>query len=396
MIARAPRALGLITATLVITAALGALACGDDDSTLLEGNDDSGTDEDQHPHDAGDDDAGGDAGGPTVPELDASWTKIEPGGDTICARGDAFHFFVRGGSVNKLVILFDGGGACWNAATCGLADQLFSPIADEELPEPGDGIANNDDEENPFRDWYQVFIPYCTGDIHWGNAVTTYQPEGDAPEITIHHKGQVNTRAVLDWVYEEFSAPETVFVTGVSAGAYGSIGWAPDVIEHYPDSYVAQLGDCGAGVITDSFFEDSFPSWNAESLIPEWVDVPLSELALEDLYIAVANHYPDKFFGQYNTNNDENQRLYYVAMGGLDEDWSPKMHEKIDAIIDGAPTFRSYIAGGVKHVVLPYPEFYTYQSDGVRLRDWVADIANGEPVDNVACTDCDEPELYEP
>jgi hypothetical protein len=47
-------------------------------------------------------------------------------------------------------------------------------------------------------------------------------------------------------------------------------------------------------------------------------------------------------------------------------------------------------------VVLPYPEFYTYQVDGVRVRDWVADIADGTPVDNVACTDCDEPELYEP
>ena len=357
------------------------LGCGDDDPMVLNGNDpDASFDE------------------PEVPELDDGWTKIAPGGDTICARGDDFHFFVRGGSVNKLVIMFDGGGACWDAVTCGLADRIFSPIADETLPDPGEGIGDDDDEENPFRDWYQVFIPYCTGDIHWGDAVTTYDPEGDAPEITVHHKGQVNTRAVLDWVYERFESPERIFVTGVSAGAYGSIGWAPHIIEHYPDSKIAQLGDCGAGVITDTFFMDSFPSWNAESQIPDWIeglDVSLEELALDDLYIGIANHYPEHFFGQINTHNDENQRFYYVAMGGADEDWSPKMHEKVETIIDRAPTFRSYIAGGTKHVVLPYPEFYTYQVDGVRLRDWVADIANGEAVDTVHCTDCEEPELFE-
>jgi len=171
-------------------------------------------------------------------------------------------------------------------------------------------------------------------------------------------------------------------------------------MEHYPDSYVAQMGDSGAGVITDTFFEDSFPAWKADAVIPDWIDgldVPLSELALEDLYIAAANHYPKNFFGQYNTDNDENQRLYYTAMGGKDEDWSPKMREKIAAIMTGAPSFRSFIAGGVKHVVLPYPEFYSYQADGVRVRDWIADIADGKPVDNVDCgSKCAEAELYEP
>lgn len=371
------------------------LGCGDDDENRVA---DASSEPDT---DAGDGDAGGDAGGDAavvLPDLEETWTAIEPGGETTCARGDDFRFFVRGGTVNKLAIVFDGGGACWDATTCGLADAIFSPTADEELPEPGDGIGDKTNPENPFKDWYHVFIPYCTGDIHWGDSVMTYQPEGDGDPITIQHKGRVNTQAVLDWVYERFEQPETIFVTGVSAGAYGSIGWAPHIIQHYPNSYVVQLGDSGAGVITDTFFEDSFPSWNADALIPDWIeglDVPLTELKLENLYIELANHYPNSFFSQFNTDNDENQRFYYTAMGGLDEDWSPKMHEKIDAIIEGAPTFRSYIAGGIQHVVLPYPEFYTYTVGETRLRDWVADIANGEPVENVQCTDCADAGIYE-
>jgi len=332
-----------------------------------------------------------------VPELGPDWLAIEPGGETSCARGDEFRFFVRGGSINRLVIVFDGGGACWDAFTCSVADAIFSPTADEMLPDPGEGIADNTDPENPFREWYQVFIPYCTGDIHWGDNVMTYQPEDGQPEVTIQHKGQVNTRAVLDWVYERFSRPESILVTGMSAGSYGSIGWAPHIIEHYPDSDVAQLGDCGAGVITDTFFEDSFPSWNAGSLIPAWIeglDVPLSELTLDDLYIELANAYPNHRFSQYNTHNDENQRFYYTAMGGADADWSPKMREKIATIIAAAPGFRSFIAGGVQHVVLPRVEFYTYAADGVRVRDWVEDIAYGNAVDNVDCgSECAEPDI---
>ncbi|MBK9749732.1 MAG: hypothetical protein IPO91_23560 [Chloroflexi bacterium] len=41
--------------------------------------------------------------------------------------------------------------------------------------------------------------------------------------------------------------------------------------------------------------------------------------------------------------------------------------------------------------MLPRGEFYSYAVNGVRLRDWVADIATGRNVDTVACTNCDAP-----
>ena len=52
------------------------------------------------------------------------------------------------------------------------------------------GISDFQNAENPFADWYQVFIPYCTGDVHWGNNTETYVPEMGDP-ITIHHRGKV-------------------------------------------------------------------------------------------------------------------------------------------------------------------------------------------------------------
>lgn len=341
--------------------------------------------------------------GPRVADIAQSWQAIVPGGETTCARGGEFKFFVRGGSVNKVAIVFDGGGACWDALTCSIADQVFSPVVDETetlLTEVGDGTGAYDNPENPLKDWFTVFIPYCSGDIHWGDSVTTYGG-GDSgfPEVTISHKGRANVQSALDWVYENFEAPERIMVTGYSAGSYGSLGWAPHIIEHYPDSNVVQVGDCGAGVITETFFQDSFPSWNAADIVPTWVDgldVPIEEIALSDFYINLSNHYPEQRFSQINTNNDENQRFFYEAMGGLDADWSPKMNASIDAIVAAAPTFRSYIGWGEQHVLSPYAEFYTMQVDGVRLRDWVADLIEGREVENVKCTDCVTEELYVP
>ena len=189
---------------------------------------------------------------PSVPDdLNEGWNEFLPGGDSICSRGTDFAYFVRKGTVNKVVIDFIGGGACWNQQTCSIADAIFNPDVENVRNAIEAGIPfgyyDTSKEDNPFRDWYHVVIPYCTGDIHWGDNVQTYGSGAD--ELTIHHKGAVNTRAVLDWVYDSFSAPEQVFVTGCSAGSYGSVMWAPHIAEQYPDSKIIQFGDSGAGII---------------------------------------------------------------------------------------------------------------------------------------------------
>ncbi|MBK9371732.1 MAG: hypothetical protein IPN01_36495 [Deltaproteobacteria bacterium] len=120
-----------------------------------------------------------------------------------------------------------------------------------------EGVYDLTDPQNPFVDWYHVIVPYCTGDIHWGDAVTTYGEGEDA--VTIEHKGAVNTRAILDWVESQFSGPEQIVVTGCSAGAYGSAMWAPHIQRMYPNAQVNQIGDGGAGVVTTDFFANSFP-----------------------------------------------------------------------------------------------------------------------------------------
>ncbi|MFO0746009.1 MAG: pectin acetylesterase-family hydrolase [Myxococcota bacterium] len=187
---------------------------------------------------------------------------VEPGGDTICSRGTPYRFFAYGGDTKKIVIDFEGGGACWNAQTCSVADAIFAPEAETEAeldaaaldPDIG-GIYKLDDPANPVQGWSLIHLPYCTGDVHWGNATHEYNAS-----LTVNHRGFANTMAVLDWTKDRYPDPDVIFITGCSAGAYGAIGYASWVAERWPKADIRVLADSGAGIITDAFFADSFPT----------------------------------------------------------------------------------------------------------------------------------------
>lgn len=317
------------------------------------------------------------------------WNEIDPGGDTVCARGAPYRFFVRPGKVNKLLIDFRGGGACWDDRTCSDAQSLFQATADTDpwvtngQRTRDQGIYDHERRDNPFADWHHVYIPYCTGDIHWGNAATTY-----ADGTTIHHRGAVNARAVLEWTFENVSAPEQIMVTGCSAGAYGSIMWSPHVREHYRLASVAQLADSGAGVITDTFFQDSYPSWHPETSYPTWIPglVPENMTRLPQLYEAIGRHYPDMILSQYTTQYDNDQSFFFSAMGGGDaSEWSRRMNAGLREIDASTPNFTYYVAAGDRHCILGRPEFYTLETDGVKLLDWLRQMLQGEVPDDVTC-----------
>jgi hypothetical protein len=328
---------------------------------------------------------------PGTPTLAAGWTKIEPGGDTICSTGTPYAYWVHPGTVNRLVVYFEGGGACWDANTCSNPGLYYDATVDEtdNPANYAEGLADLDNPENPFKDWYQVFIPYCTGDIHWGDATTTYHWGGQ--DHTINHKGFVNVSAVLDWIQTNFSKPEKLFVSGCSAGAYGSVMGAAYVHNLYPDVPLYQLGDAGAGVITDDFFQGGFPNWGAADTIPDWIpglDIDWTELTMPKLYTELADYYSTDRWSQYNAAHDENQTFYYTAMGGSG-DWGQLMMASIDEIQDATSNFKAYTAPGEIHCITPFDIFYTREVNGMKFVDWLDAMINDQAWDSVTCTDCE-------
>lgn len=345
---------------------------------------------------------------PTLPVgLEAGWNRIAPAGDTVCANSSDYAFFVNPGTVNKLVVDFDGGGACWNGDTCSqpsnLENEFGGVYVDGVYGSPEDfgfgGIFDRENKANPFRDWYHVYVSYCTADLHLGDNIATYtSPDG---ELTINHKGAVNARAALGWVSDNFSAPESIFVTGISAGAYAAIAWLPEIAEAYPDAKVYQLGDSGAGVVIETFFTGDAANWHIKDALPALNEpVILDENTLTNLYTAVGKDYPDAVLSQYNSLFDGTQISFYGLMRGifpptqeLSLEWSQKMTASLAANSAQTDTFRAYVStldvnndpsDGTSHVILNRPEFYTLETSGVRFVDWASDLVNGREVESVS------------
>ena len=334
---------------------------------------------------------GGAAGTPGTPSLPAGWTKIEPGGETVCSTGTPYAYWVHPGTVNRLVVYFEGGGACWDANTCSNPGVYYDDTVDETDNPTNNpkGMFDLENPDNPFKDWYQVFIPYCTGDIHWGNQTTTYHWGG--ADHTINHKGFANVSAVLDWIQAGFEKPEKLFVAGSSAGAYGSVMGAAYVHNLYPDVPLYQLGDSGAGVITEDFFQGGFPNWGAADTIPDWIpglDIDWTELTMAKLYTELANYYDSDRWSQYNTAHDEDQTFFYSAMGGTG-DWGQLMNASIAEIQDATTNFEAYTAPGDIHCITPFDLFYTREVNGMKFVDWLDAMVNDQPWESVACTDCE-------
>ena len=157
--------------------------------------------------------------------------EIYPG----CAfQGDDYSFYFKKGKRDKLVIFFNGGGACWNSTTClaSLQSALPTYVPSDDLPSNNpllqDGVLNLNNPDNPYRDWSIAYLPYCTGDIHFGSKDTSYVV---APGITktIRHRGFDNFLYARKWLKHHFkheggkNEPRKVLVTGASAGAYGAL-----------------------------------------------------------------------------------------------------------------------------------------------------------------------------
>jgi hypothetical protein len=325
-----------------------------------------------------------------APVARAQWQTFEPGGDTACSDGSPYRFFALRGDPAKLLVEFEGGGACWSGLTCELDIYTRRITTDPERARQSgqlQGIYDRSNPENPFRDYTHVFVPYCTGDLHWGDVVKSYS--GVQGPYTVRHKGAVNAAAALQWTSANVLAPQQLAVAGCSAGGYGATLWAAHLLARYPGARAAHLADSAAGVVPEGFFQTLQQSWNLSSAWPSFIPslaperLDAASFGIVDFYSGVAGHYPLAGFSQYNTLQDTTQVFFSGLMkGGLvtPQEWSSRMQEQLAAIRAANFNFSSYLAPGTQHCIINRPEFYTTQVGGVRFSEWVSRLlATGRP-----------------
>jgi hypothetical protein len=157
----------------------------------------------------------------------------------MCRDGSPLGIYVRTGSVNKLMIYMEGGGVCISPHFCdhnpANMNQVFpggslngesfagSLVVVSGLQAPyTDGIFDNTNSANPFLNWNQVYIPYCTGDGHFGtNANGSVQDDFGNP-TTQYFVGYKNMQAFVGRIVATFKNVDQVVLTGSSAGGLGA------------------------------------------------------------------------------------------------------------------------------------------------------------------------------
>jgi hypothetical protein len=311
---------------------------------------------------------------------DGDWLTIETEG--ICATGTPYQFFVHEGDPSKLAVYFQGGGACWNQATCSPTSPLLSYDLDvgtfaQEFGEYS-GIFDLENPANPIADYTLVAVPYCTGDIFTGDTTVEY---GD---FEIHHVGARNARLVLDWVYANNppDAVERVFVSGSSAGAYGAAYHGVDVFANYPLADHALLGDAGVGVTSPRSGAEQM--WRIGDNLSPLIDRSLiDDVNLTDqLYLQTAALFPQARLTQFTNHADSVQVNFFRFLGGRANNWWQHALNSL-TLLDEQPNFSMYIAPGDDHVILVRPEAFDLRVNDVDFMDWLSALVNGVQPDSV-------------
>jgi len=341
-----------------------------------------------------------------------------------------YAFFVRPGDPRRLAIFFDGGGACWDKNTCLGTALLGSSVYTQEIDETVEalnaspGLADASNPGNPIGEYTQVYIPYCTGDLHTGSNDQGYTLETDLGPLdwTIRHRGADNVAFVLDWLAKHYGKlgypPSKVFLSGASAGGYGVTYHYPAIARMLPwYTRTRVLVDAANGVITDDFYNRTLTPdgvWGVwENLAPELQSAFSSgaDQITVELFKSLAWNYPGARFGQYTTAFDEVQIGFFNLARNTDRpdlwedpnelalsafEWTIRARTYMNLVAFQTWNYRYYIAAGGDHTVVGSDKFYTEDSAaGVPLVDWVDDMINrrwlwwGSDWRNVSCTpDC--------
>ncbi len=331
-------------------------------------------------------------GGPPDADGDtAGWEKIVPGGDCQCADGSEFAFWERRGDPTKVVFFLGGGGACWDATTSAFTTEDSTTydwnIADEDPAGEG-GIFDVANPANPFAGYSFVYVPYCTGDVHLGDVTREY-----SPELTVEHKGYVNSTTALTYLAEHYPDAAQVVVVGVSAGSVAAPVYGGLVADLLPDAQVTVLADSSGAYPDDPDVNtEILGQWDAFETMPDW-DVNEGLTAADwgppRFWVQAGLHDPDIVLARFDFAYDEVQTFFMEQIGADTSDLAAAIDANEAAIEDAGVVQHSYTAPGHDHGVVDDNLFYTMEVNGVALVDWVEALIAGEPLDDVHCDQCE-------
>lgn len=302
------------------------------------------------------------------------------GNGPICIDGSPYAVYSRAGTdPTKLLILEQGGGACWQDfynCNVDLDDNALPPVPQVDQV----GIWNRSNPANPFADYSAVYLPYCDGSVFSGDndVVDANFPDGPVR----YHRGMRNQSAGIDVAASLFPDAEQITVAGSSAGGVGVAGFAPFLVRFAFGNLVDLTVFNDAGPVAVNL--DPSQSAAIAARADDWQFAqfyPKSCYQCDELGQATGVIDWRLWFDStvreaiYETDGDITNR-FFMGLLGDQPAWRNLIVTEHGILNDDYPDRykRFFVAGDTSHTALQTILFYTQTADGVVLSDWTADF----------------------
>jgi hypothetical protein len=337
-----------------------------------------------------------------------NWYQID---QTACRDGSPAGIYVHFAPSDKLVIYLEGGGACSSPGFCNFnpanVNQVISGgesalgsmvVAGRQQPATT-GIFAMTNPANPFMGWNMVYIPYCTGDVHFGVKTNVTVPGSNLPPQQFI--GHLNLRQFISHIAPTFPFVSQVVLTGASAGGFASLLNFSMIQDTFGTIPVIALAD-SSPPFSDEFMTPCLQmGWRNLFGYSEAIPPDCAECFQADggglapgLASFLLKKHPTSRVGLISSMQDEVIRLFFAA--GLNSCSNndpvtllvlgmypgPQFEQglmDVRARYLGAPIATYYLAGMnlTLHQHIWRDRFYTSAAGGITIADWTRDFIAG-------------------
>nr|HEX4316914.1 pectin acetylesterase-family hydrolase [Kofleriaceae bacterium] len=300
-----------------------------------------------------------------------TWTYF-PDPATTCGDGSPAGLAINPAPAasTDLVVLFDGGGACWDATTCFTlmtAANVTAPYTQESfagdeslldelaiLQRTADG--SDAGSATVFATANFAYVPYCTGDLGIGTKVTDY---GSG---SVHHTGATNAAEFARTLRATFPTATRIWLIGIAEGGYAATFDVGVFAAQFPGAELDVLEDSSPFVPVLANYATWQASWG--------VTLPAS---LSDVIGTTVAAFAATRIGLVTSTDDQVIESLLGYAGG-------QLAPALDTLTSGAfaqPTTHVFEVTGDTHVQLvSYDTLAT--GSGTSLSTWITQWATGD------------------
>ena len=316
------------------------------------------------------------------PEI-GKWYDVAVDG-TQSSDGSQWHGIFKKGTENKVVVYFFGGGVSITPETSESGTKFYATTMQAQDFVAEGGIGSNA-ENNPFKDWSFIVIPYATGDFHAGTGV--YKGNGK----TVYHTGYSNYAAFVEQIKPYVGEPDTLLVTGFSAGGFGTSLLADDVIDRFPSAENITVCVDSSLLLYDGWHETAVNLWQSPKEISDRLTTDnlvldsltaLHEKRGDSVKILFDCSYRDDTLMQYQSYINTGKMDKTEALG---DQFQADLSKMVAGLRENIPGVGIYIwnygedpeTHNTQHTIISGNVFDKLE-DGVSVADWIFAAVNGD------------------